>query len=65
MSPAEIEANLKERRLIEPRPMVAIVQHKLDQERKNGHNKFIVDGFPRSEGSAKLFEGQVRPKRPI
>ena len=54
-----IEVTLRERRLLAPDPLVAIIQHKLKEESSQGNTLFVIDGFPRSDASAELFEKKV------
>lgn len=55
----EVRANLKERKLIEPGPMVEMLRYKLAEEKNNGCTTFVIDGFPRSDESAQEFEDKV------
>ncbi len=57
--PDSLRQTLKARTLVEAGVMVAITKHKLELEQKSGHTKFIVDGFPRSDDCAQMFEQEV------
>ena len=55
----DLRSNLQDRKLMAPKPTVGIILHKLREEQGNGHSKFIIDGFPRSDESAQSFDEEV------
>ncbi len=59
----ELRTNLKARNLIPASQIVAIIGEKMQQEQGRGFFKFVIDGFPRSDDSAKAFEQLVRSRR--
>ena len=50
---------LQDRRLLPPNVIVGILAHKISLENRRGHKLIIIDGFPRTEASAELFEQVV------
>ena len=59
MDPKELKASIEEQRLLDPPQIIAILKYKLEQEESRGWSKFVIDGFPRDEESAQLFENEV------
>ena len=64
LSRETIQTNLKDRKLLDSEPLVAIIHNKLEQEQKTGQTIIILDGFPRSDGCAKRFEEAVGHEHP-
>ena len=54
-----IHEYLQDRRLLPPKAIVEILAHKISLENSSSHNLIIIDGFPRTEASAELFEKVV------
>ena len=54
-----LQAQLKERKLVDKKPMTAILHHKFDTEEQNGTDQFVIDGFPRIVEAAEEFEQSV------
>ncbi|KAF2168399.1 hypothetical protein M409DRAFT_21150 [Zasmidium cellare ATCC 36951] len=52
----ELKAYLYAHELVPAETVVAIVWHKIGVEIDNGHETFLIDGFPRDEASAWHFE---------
>ncbi|KAK5165805.1 uncharacterized protein LTR77_008728 [Saxophila tyrrhenica] len=50
---------LEARTLIEAEVLVSIIAYKLEQEQNQGHLKFVIDGFPRTEEAAEKFDRKV------
>lgn len=59
LSQHELQASLKTRTLIPASTIVSIVHQKLEQERANRYNSFLIDGFPRSDDAAEAFDREV------
>ena len=54
-----IKKYLQDRRLLPPKAIVEILEQKIVLENRRGHRLIIIDGFPRTEASAELFEQVV------
>lgn len=59
MTVQEIRSKLEARELIDPDNMAEILRYKIAQYSRNGKEKFVIDGFPRSDESAAVFEVKV------
>ena len=59
ISQAELRSTLKAGDSVEASTIVAIIQQKLYQEEEKGCAKFVIDGFPRADDAAELFEQKV------
>ena len=55
----DLDWYLRHRRLLPPDVIVATLADKIRSEYLHGHNEFLIDGFPRTEESAALFEELV------
>lgn len=52
----DVDAYLRDRRLLPAEMIVEILAQKLSHESFMGHRNFLIDGFPRTDDSAVLFE---------
>lgn len=59
ISQADLKSALEARQLLGAITVVRIVRYKIEYEEANGWYDFVVDGFPRSDESAKEFEQKV------
>lgn len=59
ISTEELQTKLKARELVNDESIVAIVKHRLADLRAATQTKILIDGFPRTEESARLFDQQV------
>lgn len=60
VTPGELRATMAKARLLSDTQVVAMIQHRLEQtHRETGKEKFIIDGFPRTVASAKLYDRMV------
>ena len=55
----DLDWYLRHRRLLPPDVIVATLADKIRSEYLHGHDEFLIDGFPRTEESAALFEELV------
>ena len=60
----DLQEYLRQRWLLPADVIVKLLVHKLSLVRKEGFGLILIDGFPRDETSAALFEEEVRPKDP-
>ena len=59
LSDIDIHEYLQDRRLLPPKEIVEILARKVSSEYERGHNMILIDGFPRTEASAEMFEQVV------
>jgi UMP-CMP kinase len=51
---------LQNRDLVPPETITSIIRHKLKTEKeKNGKYRFLIDGYPRQVGAARLFDEKI------
>ena len=55
----QIHATLKARELIAPDNITVIVGHQIAELYSQGYRAIVVDGFPRSDECAEIFEAKV------
>lgn len=55
----ELQVYLDEMELVPAATIVAIIKHQIIMASEDGKKRFLIDGFPRNEQSAKLFEEEV------
>ncbi|KAK4542857.1 hypothetical protein LTR36_006046 [Oleoguttula mirabilis] len=59
LSLAELRTHLQARDLLPAETVAAVVAHKINKERNDGHRRFLVDSFPRNLETAEAFERRV------
>ena len=64
LSDIDLDEYLQNRRLLPPKAIVEILARKVSLEYERGYNLIFIDGFPRTEASAELFEQVVSVSKP-
>ncbi|KAK3725928.1 bifunctional uridylate/adenylate kinase [Vermiconidia calcicola] len=54
-----LQADIKGRKVLEAGPILGILKYRIEQEKKNGRQTFVINGFPRADNSAVEFEAEV------
>jgi len=56
----KLEEYLAASKLLPADILIPLLKEKMSQEQKNGHDKFLIDGFPRRLDQLRAFEEAVR-----